>query len=114
MGRGSHREHEPAPSLRSAPHPPPAPDDEPAEVVSVTLWIKRSLPEPQLVDIDASASGYDAELLNDYDIAEAGALEARAVPFSLETLLAVLDRDLARALARELDVPYEDRSGIAP
>ncbi|MGI8632517.1 MAG: hypothetical protein ACR2NA_08235 [Solirubrobacterales bacterium] len=76
----------------------------------MTIWIERSRPDPELVDLSVQASGYDADLLHDYDLDEAQTLEAVAVPLSLEAVRDVLDRRLARALARELQVPYESRN----
>lgn len=88
--------------------------DERAEVVSVTVWIKRSLADPTRVAVEATASAYDADLCNDYDIPEAGGREVDAEPFTLALLREILDEELAQALADELRVPYRNRSGIAP
>lgn len=112
MGRGQRQQDEIAAAPRG--RVVSSRDDERAEVVSVTVWVKRSLADPTRVSVEATASAYDADLCNDYDIPEAGGRELDAEPFTLGLLREMLDEELAEALADELRVPYRSRSGIAP
>lgn len=80
----------------------------------MTVWVQRSREEPTLADLSVVATGYDGTFRSDFEITEADGLAAAAVPFRLEALRGILNRDLARAIARDLDIPYDEPRSIAP
>lgn len=111
MGRGERQPDEMAPAPRRRQETNS--DDELAETVSVTLWIKRSKLDPEQVAVEVSAAAYGPDLCNDYDIPEADGRDVGPEPFNLGLLHGMVDEELAAALADELGAPYRGRSGIA-
>ncbi len=77
----------------------------------MSIHIRPSMLDPELVDVELEAAGHGTQGLPGLPVPEAIGLHLLAVPFTLAALRSVLDRDLARGIARELNVPYEGLSG---
>jgi hypothetical protein len=75
----------------------------PAEIVCVELWIERADEDGGRVSVELRAYGYDDDLRNDYEIAEASA-GALAEPYGLDLLRLLLTSDLAEAVAQEMGI----------